>query len=47
VALRELSQREILQAVAEYDLLGQDRFLEKYNFGVARSYWLALSVRLL
>jgi hypothetical protein len=27
VALRELSRREILQAVAEYDRLGQDRFL--------------------
>ena len=38
MALRELSQREILQAVAEYDRLGQDRFLEKYEFGAARSY---------
>ena len=28
VALRELSRREILQAVAEYDRLGQVRFLE-------------------
>jgi hypothetical protein len=28
VALRELSRHEILQAVAEYDRLGQDRFLE-------------------
>jgi hypothetical protein len=42
VALRELSRREILQAVAEYDRLGQDRFLEKYGFGVARSYWLVI-----
>ena len=33
VALRELSRREILQAVAEYDRLGQDRFFEKYGFG--------------
>ena len=40
MALRELSRREILQAVAEYDRLGQDRFLEKYGFGAARSYWL-------
>jgi 5-methylcytosine-specific restriction protein A len=38
VALRELSRHEILQAVAEYDRLGQDRFLEKYGFGTARSY---------
>jgi len=42
VALRELSQREILQAVAEYDRLGQDRFLEKYEFGAARSYLLVI-----
>ena len=42
VALRELSRREILQAVAEYDRLGQDRFLEKYGFGKARSYRLVV-----
>jgi 5-methylcytosine-specific restriction protein A len=42
VALRELSRREILQAVAEYDWLGQDRFLEKYGFGPARSYRLVV-----
>jgi 5-methylcytosine-specific restriction protein A len=42
VALRELSRREILQAVAEYDRLGPDRFLEKYGFGAARSYWLVV-----
>jgi hypothetical protein len=42
VALRELSRHEILQAVAEYDRLGQDRFLEKYGFGAARSYRLLL-----
>jgi 5-methylcytosine-specific restriction protein A len=38
VALRELTRQEILQAVAEYDRLGQDQFLEKYGFGAARSY---------
>ncbi len=42
VALRELSRREILQAVAEYDRLGQDRFLDKYGFGPARSYRLVV-----
>jgi 5-methylcytosine-specific restriction enzyme A len=42
VALRELSRHEILQAVAEYDRLGQDRFLEKYGFGMARSYRLVV-----
>jgi 5-methylcytosine-specific restriction protein A len=42
VALPELSRREILQAVAEYDELGQDRFLKKYKFGTARSYLLVI-----
>ena len=42
VALRELSRREILRAVAEYDRLGQDRFLEKYGFGAAHSYRLVV-----
>ncbi len=42
VALRELSRHEILQAVAEYDRLGQERFLEKYGFGMARSYRLVV-----
>ena len=42
MALRELSRHEILQAVAEYDRLGQDRFLEKYGFGMARSYRLVV-----
>ena len=45
MALRELSRHEILQAVAEYDRLGQDRFLEKYGFGMARSYWLVVDGR--
>ena len=42
MALQELSRHEILQAVAEYDRLGPDRFLEKYGFGAARSYWLVV-----
>jgi len=45
VALRELSRREILQAVAEHDRLGRDRFLEKYGFGRARSYRLVVDGR--
>jgi len=42
VSLPELTRREILQAVAEYDRLGQDRFLGKYGFGAARSYRLVV-----
>jgi hypothetical protein len=35
-----LSRHEILKAVAEYDRLGQDRFLEKYGFvRLARTGW--------
>ena len=42
MALPELTRAEILQAVAEYDELGQEAFLEKYKFGVARSYLLVI-----
>lgn len=42
MSLPELTRREILQAVAEYDELGQVTFLEKYGFGVARSYLLVV-----
>ncbi len=42
MALPELSRREILEAVAEYDRLGRDGFLEKYGFGPARSYLLVV-----
>jgi 5-methylcytosine-specific restriction enzyme A len=42
MALRDLTQREILQAVAEYDRIGRGRFLEKYAFGPARSYLLVV-----
>ncbi|HXL95414.1 MAG TPA: HNH endonuclease signature motif containing protein [Streptosporangiaceae bacterium] len=42
MALRDLTQREILQAVAEYNRIGRDRFLEKYGFGPARSYLLVV-----
>jgi 5-methylcytosine-specific restriction protein A len=42
MALGDLTQREVQQAVAEYDRLGRDRFLEKYGFGPARSYLLVV-----
>jgi hypothetical protein len=34
------SRKEILDAIAEFDRLGRDRFLEKYGFDPSRSYWL-------
>jgi 5-methylcytosine-specific restriction enzyme A len=42
MALGDITRREILQAVAECDRLGRDRFLEKYGFGPARSYLLVV-----
>jgi 5-methylcytosine-specific restriction enzyme A len=42
MALRDLTQREVLQAVAEYDRIGRDRFLEGYGFRPARSYLLVV-----
>jgi putative restriction endonuclease len=33
-------RKEVLHAIAEFDRLGRDRFLEKYKFGPSRSYWL-------
>ena len=34
------SKQPVLAAIAEFDRLGRDRFLEKYGFGHSRSYWL-------
>lgn len=36
-----IQRREsILKAIAEYDSLGRERFLERYGFGPAQSYFL-------
>jgi hypothetical protein len=35
-----ITRESILQAIDEYDRLGQDVFLDKYGFGRARSYFL-------
>ncbi|MGX6741065.1 hypothetical protein [Streptomyces peucetius] len=42
MALNEITRPAILQAVAEYDRLGRDEFLERYGFGPARSYLLQI-----
>jgi hypothetical protein len=39
------SRSAILEAVREYDALGRDRFLEKYGFRPARSYFLVVEGR--
>lgn len=40
------SQQAIRDAVAEFDRLGQERFLSTYGFGKAREYFLDLNGRL-
>lgn len=42
-AIRDRSA--VLQAIAEFDSLGRDRFLEKYGFGPARAYELVFNGR--
>jgi 5-methylcytosine-specific restriction protein A len=40
VSLPDITREAVLKAIAEYDGLGQDAFLEKYGFHPARSYLL-------
>jgi 5-methylcytosine-specific restriction enzyme A len=40
MALRDITRAQILAAIEEYDLLGQEAFLAKYGFDRARSYLL-------
>lgn len=41
MTLKDLTERQaVLQAIQEYDELGQQAFLEKYGFGTARRYML-------
>jgi 5-methylcytosine-specific restriction protein A len=38
VTLAEITRESILSAVAEYDALGRDAFLDRYGFDPARTY---------
>lgn len=38
MTLAQISRDDVLAAVAEYDSLGRDRFLETYGFGCSRRY---------
>jgi hypothetical protein len=41
MALSDIANRQaILEAIAEFDRLKRDGFLEKYGFGRSQSYWL-------
>lgn len=46
VALHDVTEAAVLAAVAEYDAVGRDRFLEKAGFGRAKSYFLELDGKL-
>lgn len=39
------SQRPVLQAIAEFDRLGRQGFLDKYGFGKARDYFVEYAGR--
>lgn len=46
MSFAEISSRAaVLSAVAEFNTLGRDAFLEKYGFGRARSYFLVIDGR--
>ncbi|GGV52314.1 hypothetical protein GCM10010293_64710 [Streptomyces griseoflavus] len=42
MTLNDITRPAVLQAVAEYDRIGRDAFLEKYGFGPSRSYLLEI-----
>jgi hypothetical protein len=43
--LSNVSREGVLAAVAEFDEIGREAFLEKYGFGEARSYFLVINGR--
>lgn len=41
MALKDLSRRDaVIKALKEFDEIGREKFLQKYGFSKARSYWL-------
>ena len=38
MSLRDVPREAVLEAIAELDRVGRDRFLTTYGFGAARSY---------
>jgi 5-methylcytosine-specific restriction protein A len=40
VSLKDITRDAVLKAIDEYDELGQDAFLSRHGFGLARSYFL-------
>src|SRR5690242_5428264 len=40
MALTDITRGAVLAAIAEFDRLGRDAFLEKYGFDSSRRYWL-------
>ncbi|MER7167881.1 HNH endonuclease [Micromonospora sp. NPDC000207] len=46
MALTDLTRQAVLEAIAEFDRLGRDRFLQTYKFGRALSYFIDYDGRL-
>ncbi|MGN9791029.1 HNH endonuclease [Streptomyces sp. OZ13] len=42
MALTDIGRLQVLQAVAEFDAIGQNTFLKRYGFGRARDYFLVV-----
>jgi hypothetical protein len=38
MALSDLTQEAVLRAIAQFDELGREAFLDRYGFGRARGY---------
>src|SRR5262245_50616114 len=45
MSLSDLTRSAVEYAIAEYDEIGAERFLEKYGFGKARKYFLVVGNR--
>ena len=45
MSLTDLTPEAVRQAIAEFDRLGRDSFLNTYGFGKARGYFLVHNVR--
>lgn len=45
MALSDITEQAVIEAVGECDRLGRDAFLEEYKFRSARAYWLVYNGR--
>ena len=45
MAFSEITRQSVLSAIAEFDAIGREAFLDRYGFGYARSYFLGFGGR--